>query len=262
MIQSPGNTGHTTNYVRTPGLSLNLITVGNYNEATGEIHDRSPGLDSISTLNSKPELVAPGTNISVPGISGSGSATSYSTPHVAAFAANLMENFAGYKFNPYLVKASLISGARKDVAGDPDRVEEGGVDYLQHVNGDQVYYWRGNSGTFDWLDAYDGSVDGWLTHEVWLSSSYSEVTITIAWLLRGSFIGDNLSAVQKMGSNYNLMVLRPNGSYIGGGWSFRNAYDTTTFNPDASGFYKIRIQRASNHDSSAKFHLGYAVNWE
>lgn len=263
MVQTPGNTGLTTNFVRSPGVALNLITIGNYNDATGNIWATSPGLDPLSTLNNKPELVAPGTNIVVPNIGGTATGTSFAAPHVSAFIANLMENFAGYRFNPYLVKASLISGSRNDVGGNAEAVEEGGVDYLQHVNGDQVNYWRGNSGTFDWLDVFtDGVDDEWMTHQFWLSSSYTEATVSISWLLRGSYIADNLGSAQPMGANYDFMVLRPNGSYVGGGWSYHNPYDTLTFDPDASGFYKIKIRRTSNGDSSAKFHMGYAVNWQ
>jgi len=263
MVQTPGNTGNDTDIVRSPGVALNLITVGNYNDATGNIRQSSPGLDPLQTLNNKPELVAPGTNISVPNATGSMSGTSFAAPHVAGMIANFMENFPGYIDNPYLVKASLIAGARRPVGGDPEKIEEGGVDYLQHVNGEQVYRWRGNSGTFDWLDiATDGVDDEWMEHQTWLSSSATQATFAVSWALRGEYIGDNLTSSQPMGANYDFMVFKPNGAYVGGGWSYHDPYDVLTFDPDQSGWYKIRIRRTSNGDASAKFHMGYAVNWQ
>jgi len=126
-----------------------------------------------------------------------------------------------------------------------------------------VYRWRGNSGTFDWLDiATDGVDDEWMEHQTWLSSSATQATFAVSWALRGEYIGDNLTSSQPMGANYDFMVFKPNGAYVGGGWSYHDPYDVLTFDPDQSGWYKIRIRRTSNGDASAKFHMGYAVNWQ
>lgn len=259
-----GNNGNGNGNVWAPGHGLNMITVGSYNDATGNIDGFSSWRDTNQTLNEKPEIVAPGNTIAVPNLPGAGqSGTSFSTPHAAAFAANLMENFNGYRSNPYLLKASMIAGARNIVAGNVDRVGEGGIDYLQHVNGDYVKSWRGNSGTFDWLDtSTDGVDDEWIEHQFWLSAGANSARVAIAWQLRGEFIADNLGSAQPMGANYDFMVFNPNGSYMGGGWQYHNPYDILEFDPNVSGFYKIRIRRTSNDDNSAKFHLGYAVNWE
>ena len=61
---------------------------------------------------------------------------------------------------------------------------------------------------------------------------------------------------------HRLRPIKPNGAYVDGGWSYHDPYDVLTFDPDQTGWYKIRIRRTSNGDVSAKFHMGYAVNWQ
>lgn len=77
VFNSGGNTGNVTGNVKSPGKGLNVITVGNYNDTNNTINSSSPFVDP-QTRNDKPELVAPGTNITAGGFTMSG--TSQATP--------------------------------------------------------------------------------------------------------------------------------------------------------------------------------------
>lgn len=65
------------------------MAVGNYNDATDTIV-ASSSFNDPETGSLKPELSAPGQNITIPGATGGGG-TSYAAPHVAAMAANYLE---------------------------------------------------------------------------------------------------------------------------------------------------------------------------
>lgn len=107
-----------------PSTAQKVITVGAYQPGYGAYADfsgRGYVMDAgeIGEGLAKPDLAAPGVNITVPGRFGEEtvSGTSYATPFVTAAAALLMEWGIQKENDPYLygekVKAYLIRGARR-----------------------------------------------------------------------------------------------------------------------------------------------------
>lgn len=126
-VGSAGNSP--TQNVAVPSSAANAIAVGNVitkeQHSPTSIYSNPPFLvneNKTQYLNpantpQKPELCAPGTKINVlsPSLTvTSGTGTSYSAPHVAGVAAQMMSKDSNLKNNPMAVKALLMAGARPD----------------------------------------------------------------------------------------------------------------------------------------------------
>ena len=239
------------------GQGLNVITVGNYFEDTDTVSADSSWLDP-STGNNKPEIVAPG------------AWTSWTTPHAAAFSVDSMSQSAFQKNKPHLVKAKQIAGATDPIAGDatgitmweiPDKTGAGGIDFLSsHYNGHN-YWMHGSNSSFSTLDAGDGLTDGYITRQLYISSSYDAVRIAMSWLTRGTYVYDNRDDAHPIGIDLDLNVYDPAGDLVGRSWSWDNGSEIVNFEPTTSGTYTFKINRYANRDSSNKIRLGVAVNF-
>ena len=111
-----GNTGWS---VTSPGMAYNVLTVGaindnnSHNDDTDDVlHDKS-GYEEFSDLSTgtpptnKPDLVAPGVNITT--AAGTFTGTSCAAPHVTAIVAQLCEYIGSLKVMPATVKAILTA---------------------------------------------------------------------------------------------------------------------------------------------------------
>ncbi|MBE6140850.1 MAG: hypothetical protein E7172_04890 [Firmicutes bacterium] len=98
----------TTHKVANPNLGYNVLTVG----ATS-YSDILCGFSSYLTdpVSFKPDILAPGANICVPGYTSGDSGTSYSTAIVSGTLALLMERIPALKARPPLVKALACGSA-------------------------------------------------------------------------------------------------------------------------------------------------------
>ena len=182
-FNSGGNTGGGTGNVRSPGKGLNIATVGNYSDSTNAISGTSPSVDP-DTGNEKPEISAPGTSITAGGFTKSG--TSMSTPHAAAFTADSLSSYSWLQYKPHLAKAKQLAGATDEISGGADAVGLGGIDFLSGHYSGWNYWMHAANGSYVSLDAADGSTDGHITREVYISSSYDAVRIAMTWLSRGT----------------------------------------------------------------------------
>jgi hypothetical protein len=237
---------------------LNVATVGNYSDSTTAINSQSPSVDP-DTGNGKPEVSAPGTSVTAGGFTNSG--TSQSTPHAAAFTADSLSSYSWLQYRPHLAKAKQLAGATDEIAGDVDAVGLGGIDFLSsHYNG-QNYWMHGSNSSFSTLDAGDGSMDGYITRQVYISSSYDAVRIAMTWLSRGTYIYSHRSDAHPIGMDFDLRIYDPSGSYVGGSLSWDDGFEAIDFAPATSGYYTFKINRYANRDSSNKIRLGVAVNF-
>ena len=114
MFNSAGNTGQDTGNIKSPGKGLNVITVGNYDDANDTINSTSPYVNP-ETGNDKPEIVAPGTTVTAGGFTYTG--TSQSTPHAAAFAADIISRQTVLQYRPWWIKARLVASATDPIGG-------------------------------------------------------------------------------------------------------------------------------------------------
>jgi hypothetical protein len=257
-FNSGGNTGDGTGNVRSPGKGLNIVTVGNYRDSTSAINSSSPFNDP-ETGNDKPELSAPGTSVTAGGFTMTG--TSQSTPHAAAFAADMMSSSTYLQYRPYLVKAKIMAGATDSISGGYSKVGLGGIDFASAQWSGYWQYYSGGNGSFASFDAGDGNSDGYITKQINISSSWNNVRVVISWLSRGSYTYSHRDDAHPIGMDLDMLVYDPAGRYVGGSLSWDNGFEVVNFKPTMSGTYSFKINRFANRDTSCRLRLGMYVNY-
>lgn len=141
FVKSAGNTNVN---VSSPGKAINGITVGNaetksnaaagfpspYNSQSGSSYSEAPHLPN------KPDITAPGTNISFvisPGTIYTDTGTSFSAPHITGIIAQMMQVNSTLKTNPAGVKSRLLLAADYSKITTTDNSHVG--DYLRDKSG-------------------------------------------------------------------------------------------------------------------------------
>jgi len=242
--------------VGTPGKGFNIITVGNYDDATDKIATNSCYGDPTIGIH-KPELSAPGTNIEVTGMD-SNSGTSFSAPHVAGFAADLLSRYSWLRLRPAYFKALLLASATKPIEGGADKVGLGGLDFYDSVYNGQHSWWRGS---FDYWKKHDGgTIDSKIERTIYLSAG-RDIRAVISWLNDGDYTLAHRNANRPMGKDYDFSVYAPNGSFIDDSNSWENSYEVVNFHTNVSGNYKFIITEFVDRDSATAMHLGLSVSW-
>lgn len=269
IVKSAGNNG---TYVTSPGHGLNIITVGNYNDhnntpALFEISPRSSYLRATDTYNVKPELSAPGTDISLPGyknIEGNAlsscTGTSCAAPHVAGMLANKNSywstpNYAS--FTPSLAKSFALLGATDGVVGGVEKVGYGGIDFynISHV---YAYWWiKGNYNSVEANDALpnNGVIDEYLT----LSATHKKARIAFVWMNRGTWIYEHRNDTVSLGAEFRFKVYDPNGNLLSSAWNRANGFMFLEFNVNISGRYHFEIERVANYDQNATLNMAVSI---
>jgi hypothetical protein len=257
-FKSAGNQGGGTGVVTSPGKGLNVIAVGNYNDATNTINAGSSSVDP-ETGNEKPEITAPGTSITAGGFTKTG--TSMASPHAAGFAADTLSPYSYLRRRPHLVKANLMSGATDPIAGSAEAVGAGGIDYLSTAYNGRNTWWSGNNAQFHVWDAADGSADSWVEREYFISSGWENVRATLSWLTRGHFTYAHRTDAHPIGMDLDFQVLDPSGSVLAASYSWDNSFESVEFSPTTSGTYTFRIHRYANRDPANKMRMGLAIDY-
>jgi hypothetical protein len=235
-----------------------VIAVGNYDDATDTIHGTSPSIDP-KTGNDKPEICAPGTDITAGDFTMTG--TSQATPHAAAFAADMMSSYTYLRGKPYLVKAAMLAGATDSIAGGSDKVGLGGIDFISAYYSGYMFWYEGNNGSFASLAANDGIKNSLIEKNVYLWNDTEAVRIVLSWLTRGGYTYDHLNDANPIGMDLDLWVYDPYGNFVAGSSSWDNAFEYVEFKPAVSGYYKIEIQRYANRDTANNLRVGVSVNF-
>lgn len=117
-----GNSSTTDKRVTSPGMAYNCITVGNFNDANttnssdDTLYYTSRYSEMTQDVPIKPDLTAPGTNISFSNIPDGWllygeSGTSFATPMATATIAQLVEYDSALAIKPAEIKAILLAGA-------------------------------------------------------------------------------------------------------------------------------------------------------
>lgn len=259
IFKSAGNEGNATGNVTSPGKGLNTIAVGNYNDATSTISSSSSFIDP-ETKNEKPEIVAPGSNITAGGITMSG--TSMAAPHAAAFTADMMSQSTYLKSRPYLVKAKLLAGGTDVIAGGVDKVGLGGIDFASAEWSGNWQYYSGSNGSFTTFDTNDGASDGYISKTVFVPAGWDRVRVAISWVNRGTWTYDHRADLHPIGMDLDLSVYGPTGAYVGGSATYDNPFESVQFTPSAAGGnYTFKIRRFSNRDTASDVRIGMYVNY-
>ena len=269
ITKSAGNNG---SYVTSPGHGLNIITVGNYDDHNNtpslfEINSNSSYLRATDTYNVKPELSAPGTNISLPGYNGIDgntladcTGTSCAAPHVAGMLANrnshwTTPNYAS--FTPSLAKGFALQGATDSVIGGLEKVGYGGIDYYR-MNHVYAYWWiKGNYNSIEANDPIpnNGKIDDYLT----LSATSTKARVTFVWMNRGTWIYEHRNDNVSLGTEFKFKVYDPNGNLLSSAWNRVNGFMFMDFNVNISGQYHFEIERVANYDQNATLNMAVTV---
>nr|WSW66494.1 S8 family serine peptidase [Streptomyces sp. NBC_00995] len=161
FVIAAGNAGSSTETVSSPGCVPGVLTVGavDRDDTTAQFSSRGP---VAVTHTLKPEIAAPGVDISAASAGGRGvyayrtmSGTSMATPHVAGAAAVVRQ--AHPDWTAQQVKASLVSSARTGgTVGGADETGGGVLDVFGAVNQKVISAPAVQAGSYHWpQDASD-----------------------------------------------------------------------------------------------------------
>lgn len=243
-INSAGNEGNGTGFISSPGKALNSVTVGNYVEWPRTIASSSSYVDP-STKNSKPELSAPGTDITAGGFTMSG--TSMAAPHVAGIAANFMSEMPFLQLKPTLAKAHLMASALSLVLGSGfDRAGVGGIRYPEGMTNIFARWWNGASISFE---------SGLTTIFNISSIPRTKARVVVAWSNRGTWTYDHRNDAHPIGMDFDIIVYDPNGNIVGSSASWDNPFEWVDFTPTMIGDYQLEIRCYINRDKTSSMYL-------
>ncbi|MEU6086486.1 S8 family serine peptidase [Streptomyces sp. NPDC047085] len=154
FVIAAGNTGPSLNSVSSPGCAPSVLTVGavDRDDSTAWFSSRGPVRDA-HTL--KPEIAAPGVDISAASAGGRGvyayrtmSGTSMATPHVAGAAALVKQRHPDWSAQQ--VKAALVSSADSAVPGDVRETGGGRLDVKAAIDQTVLSAPAVQGGSFGW----------------------------------------------------------------------------------------------------------------
>ncbi|MEU1144355.1 S8 family serine peptidase [Streptomyces sp. NPDC005863] len=165
FVVAAGNTGPSLNSVSSPGCAPGVLTVGavDRDDTTASFSSRGPAYGS-HTL--KPEIAAPGVDISAASAGGRGvyayrsmSGTSMATPHVAGAAALVKQRHPDWSAQQ--IKAALVSSADSGVPGDARETGGGRLDAKAAIDQRVLGSPAVRGGSFGWpQDASDRTTVG------------------------------------------------------------------------------------------------------
>ncbi|MGW7072365.1 S8 family serine peptidase [Streptomyces sp. NPDC054855] len=154
FVLAAGNTGPSLNSVSSPGCAPSVLTVGavDRDDSTASFSSRGPAYGS-HTL--KPEIAAPGVDISAAAAGGRGvyayqsmSGTSMAAPHVAGAAALVKQRHP--KWSAGQIKSALVSSADSALPGDVTETGGGRLDVKAAVDQKVLGSPAVQGGTFGW----------------------------------------------------------------------------------------------------------------
>ena len=120
---------------------------------------------------------------------------------------------------------------------------------------------HGNNGDFSAWDAADGTLDGYVSRQIFIPNSYDGVRIAMSWLTRGTYTFDHKDDAHPIGIDLDLSVYDPTGGLVGVSLSYDNAFEVIDFSPVITGFYTFKINRFANRDVANRLRVGVAVNF-
>ncbi|MBX3394745.1 MAG: S8 family serine peptidase [Phycisphaerae bacterium] len=260
--------------VTSPGLAYNAITVG----ATDDLNTAALADDIRAEFSchrdlagdyEKPEVSAPGTNIMSthptppanavsppPGVSG----TSFATPHVAGYIANMLSMDGSLANWPETTKAITIASAKRNTYGNA-------IENLGAVNWDGME----GAGTI-WIDKgheimnaghYDRKVvvaGDFPRNRIVSADAGEQFRYAIAWSTHTVSGGTNHQNVtgDTLTADLDVYVYDCTGQLIAWSSSFNNAYEVVAFISPRKQNYRVEI-RAFRFDAATEY-LGEAWN--
>lgn len=265
VVKSAGNDSDIT----APGDAFNVVTVGRTTADFSHVYSTS-GCGPLSDGRSKPDLVAPGTDITTTYPGGGfvlASGTSYSAPHVTGAAALLLDMADAERLstNHNVLKTVLMTAASKDVldkGGDPWSAtlgvldEDSGAGQLDVATAAHIFSAGaaepGSVGLSGWAEE---SVGGAVEEDVFLLAdgesiaAGSQLTATLTWDRTVEWLDDGDGIVEYTDTflpealdNLDLFILDAlTGEIIASSESLGDNVEHLWFTFEESGQYEIEV---------------------
>lgn len=262
-----GCSGGFSSYVVSPAKGLNVLAIGNFDDVDS-VSWTGDGMETCSSFGdphdssghtiSKPELSGVGTSLTStlpsndPGaaVGPVGSGTSYSTPMVAATAADMMEADPDLTDTPEVLKALLMATALHNIEGASRYSDVDGAGGLVGAAA-VVSVERGN-----WTDESIGSATTFPITKFVYAYAGEPVRFAIAWQANpnATYTTDPLPA------DLDLAAYRADGTtLVASSASTYNSFEMVEFIAPASENYQFRISLYSSDWSSGNTWL--ASGW-
>jgi len=242
-------------------LAYNVITVGNFDSRktvawyptftifgmTIPLYDMmqecSSFVDpkSIHNDREKPEVAAPGTNISSTHVApfpswvgGVGTGTSFASPMVTGLSALLIQRDGGLAAWPESLKAIVIASAHHNIEGDSRLSEKDGAGAIVADRADQIASrtlgdWGGVPYSCASPSVYDAATMALVAGK--------KTRVAIVWDSNPNYA----SYETRPGADLDLRVLAPGGAIADQAGSYDNTYEIVEFTPTTTGNYTLQI---------------------
>ncbi len=230
--------GSGSSYVTSPSKGYNALTVGNFDDgnSVGWTGDAMNGTSQYNVDGIyKPELTASGTNITSlseasPWIS-TGSGTSFSSPMVAALAADMTQADPGLTGYPEGASALLMATSLHNIEGD-QRLSR--ADGTGSINGSAALV---SVERDHWGSQFVDSTTAFPLNFTEFAYKGERVRYVIRWLSNpnASYTTDPLPA------DIDLTAYRADGTYIQGSASASNSFEIVDFVAPESETYRFQV---------------------
>ncbi|MGI6005061.1 MAG: S8 family peptidase [Christensenellales bacterium] len=267
VVKSAGNTGQ---YISSPGLAFNAVTVGNLNAHNGlmagqhEVNWNSSWVEE-PTAASKPDLIAPGSHIEYEHSNGKSKTyhgTSYSAAYVSGAIAMLISKDPTLAVRPAAVKAIVMAGAWEKARESGYGLE--GCPYLSDkedagkLNCRSALYIVENERHF--AVTMPAGTDTF-KKTLYISADTVQTRMAVCWNKKNAVSAGQSISEACIGDvsmdDLDLKVYNPQGELIAHSYSTNNNVELVDFKPDLSGGYTVEISRHNNLSSDISFAFAY-----
>jgi len=264
-INAAGNSGSSSGTIEIPADAYNSIAVGNMVSGNNAIRlgdsiagssSRGPTYD----LRIKPEIVAPGSSIYSPQVSGwsSVTGTSFSAPHVTGAAALLYQYFKEElttlesKYYPLVTKAALIHTAEDwGTAGVDNNYGFGYINMPDMWNFTQNGYFYGESVASDYVTNRAPSF-----YNVTINTS-EIFNMTFVWNRHARYVSPNVYYYGSgVPNNFDLYLLDKNGTIVSYSNDTLNNIEQISYTSYKDDYYYLRIDIEGDLEYSAEEAFG------
>ncbi len=268
FVVSAGNEGKTkddpdaSEYVTSPAMAANVITVGAVNQTYSARADFSSYLEASSTVLNKPDICAPGEYLYL--FDGFDSGTSYAAPMVTAIVAQMIQARPALATTQDTVKAILTAAIHDGTLRyTPSNYQTDGygqcgaglVDALSAVNVARYQNYTLNK----YIPKGTETGNYFEVKKFTVASSATLIRVSLAWLKNNRISGDhheNGTPTDEVLADIDMQVFDPNGNRVGSSTSSRGNVEIVEFVPTMAGEYTIKLCVYSRNGE--KFYYGLA----
>lgn len=261
-------------YIAHPAMAYNVIAVGSANvnmtgASTTERYSEAQILSANFPVADKPDIIAPGENITL--FCEAGSGTSYAAPMVTAIAAQMMEANPMLKTCQDSLKACLMASINNSNvryvpsqvsssfnAWNPNCYSTCGAGLVDAQSA--VYTARAGRFTVNQYFSAGASVGTMKESTFTVSGTDSVMRVALTWLKSSKINGSSHVNTEPSLDNYVNMELRvydPNGNLVGSSIVNYGNVQIVQFSPTMTGTYTVKVKL--NHSPMDKTY--FSVAW-